>query len=278
MKYVNIAACASLALGMAGCDRPEAPESNTDQAEQAGEEAGLIGADAEPVSVSEAELTYYLENRVRKPLEEVTEEERQQVREELKKLELVASEADEQGIADDPDVAARISLERKSILAQALIQRHLEENPVTEEELRAEYESQLAGSPPKEYKARHILLESKEEAEAVIEQLDEGADFAELATEKSTDPSATNGGDLGWFTPDRMVKPFADALAGMETGTYTKDPVQTQFGWHVILAEEKREATPPTFEAIKEQLRPAIEQRRVEELVEGLQEDPVQNQ
>lgn len=271
MKHTHLAAAAAVALAflVAGCDRSQAPDSDPVTAEPNGD-ASAVENNAGGSTSSETEFAYYLENRVRKPLEQVTEEERQQIRDELTKLELVANEAEKRGIADDADVAARLSLERKSILAQALIRRHLEENPVTEEELRVAYDTQLAASPREEYKARHILLESKEEAEQVIEQLNEDADFAELATEKSTDSSAPNGGDLGWFTVDRMVKPFSDAVAGMELGTYTKEPVQSEFGWHVILVEEKRPATPPTFEEIKEQLRPAAEQRRVEELVEKL--------
>ncbi|MGH8495800.1 MAG: peptidylprolyl isomerase [Gammaproteobacteria bacterium] len=276
MKHGHFAGSAALALaiGIAACDQPQGPESpqapDAQGAEQASPSVAQLAGGAE--NVNEAELEYYLENRLAKPAEQATEEERQQVRDELQQLDLVATEAEKRGIADEADIAAQVSLQRKSILAQTLITRHLAENPVTEEELRAEYDSQVAGSPKEEYKARHILLESKEDAEDVITQLDQGADFAELATEKSTGPSAPKGGDLGWFTADRMVKPFADAVAAMEPGSYTKEPVQTEFGWHVILAEAKRPTTPPVFESVKEQLRPAVEQRRVEELVQELKD------
>lgn len=268
MRYARLAICLLplTVFAIAGCDRkpPASPAAEKPQPAVESAQANLGGPSGE------AEFNYYLKTRLQKPVEQATDQEREQVRDELEKLDLVAKEAERLGIANDPEITARTALDRKSVLAQALIRRHLAENPITDEELRAEYESQVAQSPKNEYKARHILLESEEAAREVIKQLNEGADFAELSKEESTGPSAPTGGDLGWFTPDRMVKPFADAVAALEPGTYTKDPVQTQFGWHVILAEEQRPATAPPFEEIKEQLRPAVEQKRVERLVNGL--------
>ena len=262
MNVINHAGAmlAVIALAITGCEQGDDPSLEQDT------EVTPTGT----ADVSENEFNYYLENRIRKPTDQVTEEERNLVREELQKLELVAREAERRGIAKDPSVAARLSLDRKSVLAQNLIQKHLAENPITEEELHAAYEAHVAQAPKNEYKARHILLETEEAARETIEKLNEGADFAELAEGSSSGPSAPTGGDLGWFTPDRMVKPFADAVAEMEPGTYTKEPVQTQFGWHVILLEEKRPATPPTFEEMQAQLRPMVEQERVEKLVKEL--------
>jgi peptidyl-prolyl cis-trans isomerase C len=104
-------------------------------------------------------------------------------------------------------------------------------------------------------RARHILVRTQEEAEAIIEQLDAGADFAELAVEKSTDPGKGDGGDLGYFGPGQMVEPFEEAAFALEVGAYTKEPVQTQFGWHVIKVEDRRAQQPPAFEDVKEQIR-----------------------
>ena len=101
--------------------------------------------------------------------------------------------------------------------------------------------------PPKEFKARHILVETQSEANSIVAELEGGANFAELAKTKSTGPSGPNGGDLGWFSPNQMVQPFSQAVAALEDGAFSKTPVQTQFGWHVILREDSREATPPTF-------------------------------
>ena len=105
-----------------------------------------------------------------------------------------------------------------------------------------------------EYKARHILVKTEDEAKNVIAQLDKGADFAKLAKEKSIGPSGKEGGDLGWFSPDNMVKPFADAAAALKVGTYSKTPVHTQFGWHVIKLEDTRPVSPPSFDELKNQL------------------------
>jgi peptidyl-prolyl cis-trans isomerase C len=112
-----------------------------------------------------------------------------------------------------------------------------------------------------QYKARHILVASEDEAKAIIQQLSSSkTDFAELAKEKSTGPSGPQGGDLGWFSSDSMVKPFSDAVMALENGKITETPVQTQFGWHVILREESKPNTPPPFAEVTERLRPRLEQ------------------
>ena len=120
------------------------------------------------------------------------------------------------------------------------------------------------GSAGKEYNARHVLVETREEAVVVIESLDNGADFSEVAMEKSTGPSGKTGGKLGWFAPGQMVKPFSDATAALETGTYTKEPVETQFGWHVIMLDEVRDITPPPFDDVKERLKMLLANQKLQ--------------
>ena len=122
---------------------------------------------------------------------------------------------------------------------------------ITDEEIRARYDKQMADTPPvNEVKARHILVKTKEEAEAIIKQLDGGAEFEKLANEHTTDPSGkTSGGDLGYFAPGQMVPEFEKAAFALEVGDYTKEPVQSQFGWHVIKVEDKRAQQPPAFDA-----------------------------
>jgi peptidyl-prolyl cis-trans isomerase C len=132
------------------------------------------------------------------------------------------------------------------------------------------YAEQLEGSSPMEFKARHILVESQGEANDLIAQLDDGADFAELAKEKSTGPSGPSGGDLGWFPPDRMVPSFSAAVQGLDNGAYTKEPVQTQFGWHVILREDSRESVPPPFESVRDALKQQVEGQKLQEYIESL--------
>ena len=120
------------------------------------------------------------------------------------------------------------------------------------------------------YKAQHILLEDLEDAEEVLSFIQHGQSFEELAKEKSTGPSGPNGGDLGWFSPTQMVAPFAQAVEAMEDGQFSSEPIQTQFGWHVILREESRASTPPTFEASRENVRAAVQQRKFQERLEEM--------
>ena len=144
-------------------------------------------------------------------------------------------------------------------------------NPVTDAEIKAEYDSKVAGENGTEYKARHILVKTEAEAKKLIAELDKGADFAKLANKHSLDAKESqNGGDLGWFVAGQMVAPFSEAVAKLEKGKYTKTPVQTQFGWHVILREDSRAQTPPSLESVKEQLMPYLQRKKVQTMVETL--------
>ena len=130
---------------------------------------------------------------------------------------------------------------------------------VTDDEVKARYDKEVAGLPKQEeVHARHILVKTEDEAKDVIKQLDAGKDFAELAKEKSTDPNKADGGDLGYFTKGRMVKEFEEAAFALDKGTYTKTPVKTDFGYHVILVEDKRDAAPPAFDQVKDQVRQLV--------------------
>ncbi|MEM1047618.1 MAG: peptidylprolyl isomerase [Pseudomonadota bacterium] len=144
---------------------------------------------------------------------------------------------------------------------------------VTEEDIKARYDKDLEGyEGPAETRASHILVKTEEEAVAVIAELDKGSDFAELAKEKSTGPSGPNGGDLGFFTKERMVKPFADAAFAMEPGTYSKVPVQTQFGWHVIKVEERRTQPKPALAEVEEGIRGSLVRERFAETLKTLKD------
>ncbi|MDA0339166.1 MAG: peptidylprolyl isomerase [Proteobacteria bacterium] len=132
------------------------------------------------------------------------------------------------------------------------------EAALTDERLKAAYDEVVAGftSAP-EVQARHILFETEEEAVAVIKELNEGGIFNDIAREKSIGPSAPSGGDLGYFSEDQMVKPFSDAAFSLEVGTYTKEAVKSQFGWHVILVEDSRESSPPSYDDMLQKIRQA---------------------
>lgn len=219
-------------------------------------------------SISAEVLEVYSNGRYRKGVAELTDEERTAGLDEVKDIFLLASLAKTQKLDKKPEVVAQLALQSKSVLAQAVIGAFMEANPVSDDELLAEYKNLSANTSAQQFKARHILVETEDEANALIKKLDSKADFAELAKESSTGPSGPQGGDLGWFSPESMVQPFSEAVALLEDGAYTKAPVQTQFGWHVILREETRSNPPPPFDDVKEQIRPAVEQRKFQEYLD----------
>jgi peptidyl-prolyl cis-trans isomerase C len=209
-------------------------------------------------------------NTIQKTAEEMTPDERAAVLEQLVDLYLTAADGERQGLQQERSVAAELELQRLRYLATAAIERHLEVNPPREAELRELYEARIENLSGTEYKARHILVETEEEAAELIEQLDRGADFAELAQEFSTGPTGPNGGDLGWFAPDRMVEPFSEAVQALEVGGYTAAPVETRFGWHVIFLEDTRDQQPPGIESMRVELTSAAQRQRVESYLDSL--------
>jgi peptidyl-prolyl cis-trans isomerase C len=190
-----------------------------------------------------------------KPSSDLSPENRTKVIENLVRMQLFSEQAEKDGVAKDAITAARLELARLQVLQQTLAAKYLKDREPTEQELRAEYETQVASSSQTEFQARHILVPSETVALKIIKELKAGGNFAAIAREQSIDKeSGKAGGDLGWFSPSRMVKPFSDALLTMKKGQVTETPVQTQFGWHVIQLLNSRERLPPAYDAVKEQL------------------------
>jgi len=199
-----------------------------------------------------------------------TDEQKAQMLDQLINMTLAAQAASKEGLEKDPKVAARLELLRTQILAEAASEKYVKAHPISDSELQAEYDAQVAGMP-KEYKARHILVEKKETAESIIRELQAGGDFSKLATAESKDPgSAKNGGDLGWFSAQTMVKPFADAVAALEKGKYTETPVQSEFGFHVILLDDVRSAEAPAFDQVKPQVEMFVQRKKLQEYLDSL--------
>jgi len=162
--------------------------------------------------------------------------------------------------------------QREVTLSDAMIKQFLDKNPISDADIQAEYDSQI-GAMPREYKASHILVKTKDEADALLAKLKAGADFADLAKKNSTDPgSAKNGGDLGWFAPSSMVKEFGEAVAKLEKGKMTETPVQTQYGFHIIKLEDTRTPTPPalTENGVKTQIENIVKQKKIENYLTDL--------
>lgn len=185
---------------------------------------------------------------------------------------ILSNSAEGQALAQQPDLAAAIDVSRARLITQALIENTLENSPVTDDEINAVYDEQYAGKTKQEFKARHILVKTEDEAKALIKQLDGGADFAQLAKENSTGPSSSAGGDLGWFEKDMMVKPFADAVASMSNGTHSSSPVKTQFGWHIILREDAKDLGAVAVAQVKDDIISSIRTQKLRALINNLRE------
>jgi len=201
--------------------------------------------------------------------EPLTDEQKSQMVDQLINMTLAAQAAEKDGLQKDPAVAARIDLLRTQILAEAASEKYMKSHPVSETEMKAEYDAQVA-SMPKEYKARHILVDKQETAESIIRDLQAGGDFSKLAKDESKDSSAQSGGDLGWFSPQTMVKPFADAVTALEKGKYTTTPVQSEFGYHVIILDDVRNPDAPKFEDVKPQVEMFVQRKKLQEYLDGL--------
>ena len=202
---------------------------------------------------------FYAKGVANKPAGELTPEQRDQVLDNLVRARVIAEQAEKDGTAKETNTAALLELQRLNVLQQAVSEKYLKDRKATDQELRAEYETQVAALPKTEYHARHILVATEQFAGKIVQELEKGAKFEDVAKRESMD-SKENGGDLGWFTPDRMVKPFADAVVALKPGEFTHAPVQTQYGWHIIKLEETRDMAPPAFDQVKQ---------RVEQMVQG---------
>lgn len=213
---------------------------------------------------------FYVKSVTGKASSELTPEQRNQALDNLTRAHVIAAQAHKEGLATQTDTAALIELQRLNILQQALSEKYLKDKQPTEKELRAEYETQVAAMPRQEYRARHILVATEQFADKLVRELKRGAKFEDVARRESMDGSKENGGDLGWFTPDRMVKPFADAVVALKPGEFTQTPIQTPYGWHIIRLEETRELEPPTYDSVKQRLEQVILARKFRDYVDGL--------
>ncbi|MCX7217183.1 MAG: peptidylprolyl isomerase [Burkholderiales bacterium] len=190
---------------------------------------------------------------------------RSMIKDELINREILAQEADRQGVSARPEIKNQVDLARQSIVIRALAQEFIAKNPVKDDEMKAEYDKLKSQSQGKEYRARHILVEKEDEAKAIITKLKGGGKFEELAAQSKDTGSAAQGGDLGWAPADAFVKPFSDAMIALKAGEYTQAPVQTQFGFHVIKLEESRDAQLPSFDEVKPQIAESLQQRKLQQ-------------
>jgi peptidyl-prolyl cis-trans isomerase C len=199
------------------------------------------------------------------------EQTRSLVREELVNREIIAQEAVRAGIAKVPEVQTQLELTRQEVIVGAYVRDWVRKHPITETDIEKEYDKIKKEAPPNEYKARHILVDSEDQAKDLIGQLKKGAKFDELASKNSKDTGTKDrGGDLDWNMPGVFDKQFSDAMVKLEKGKFTETPVQTRFGYHVIQLDDVRAVKVPSLAELKPRIQQQLGQQKVENLVRGL--------
>lgn len=250
MKVLTILVTGAV-LALAACARQESPKPVA--AETAPASPPVVTVNGKPLSQKLFET--YAEHLARRPFAELSPEDREQIRENLVRIELFAQDAEKTGLVREPDVAAALEIARLQVIQQAMARKVANAGTPTDAELRAEYDNLLATMPMIEYHARHIVVSGEDVALKIIDRLKAGQDFATLAKQLSTfKQTARNGGDLGWFPPNALDDELAQAIGLLKKGEIAPRPVQTRMGWHVIQLLGTRDRTPPAFDAIKEQL------------------------
>jgi peptidyl-prolyl cis-trans isomerase C len=244
-----LAASTALLVILSGCDGP----------------GNAVATAAE----TNAEFEAFVKATTRKSAAELTGDNLQEAIDTYIGMRVAAEAGIKAGVDKDPEVRGQMALSRDNVLSESLLQRYLTEHPITDADIQAEYDNQVATTPP-EYSARHILVDDKALAEAIIQKLQAGGDFAALAKEYSKDGSAQNGGDLGWFNAQQMVPPFADAVAKLEKGKFSQTPVETQFGWHVIQLDDMRAASLPPLDQVKDRVKQLIQRKMIAAHLEEL--------
>lgn len=187
-------------------------------------------------------------------------------------MQLLKEEAQKKKLDKTSAFKERMNFIQLTILSQVAMIDYLDNNPISEERLKEEYNARIGDMKITEIKASHILLKDKKTADDVIKKLNKGGNFAGLAKKHSTGPSGPKGGELGWFRAQQMVPEFSEALLTLKNGDYTKQPVKTQFGWHIILRSGERDGVPPSFESVKPKIAATLEQAHIQKHINMLRE------
>jgi peptidyl-prolyl cis-trans isomerase C len=199
-----------------------------------------------------------------------SEELRASILDRLIEMEVLAQEAGKKGLGKNPELQAQLEIQKLQALANAFVQDYAKKHPVSDAVAKAEYDKLRSESGEKDYKARHILLETEAEAKGIIAKLKNGEKFEELAKASKDTGTKDNGGELDWSTANGYVKPFSDAMVKLEKGQYTDMPVQSQFGWHVISLDDTRPAKYPEFDEVKAELKQSLQQPELQKMVKAL--------
>ena len=267
--WALLSAVAAAALVMTACDKgqPTAAPAPKADAKPAPVPVATVGGNA----ISHDEYEFFVKSLTHgKTADTLNADQKAQVLDMLIDTQVAADQGLKDGVDKDPEVAAAMEVTRLSILKDAEQRKYLADKQPSDEDLHAEYDSAVAGLDKTEYHALHILVKDKDLADQLTKKLKAGGKFEDLAKANSIDPgSKVKGGDLGWFAAGRMVKPFADALKSLKKGETTAEPVQTQFGWHIIRLVETRDAPPPPFDQVKEQVKNRVLEKKWQAYLDG---------
>ncbi|BBA37223.1 peptidyl-prolyl cis-trans isomerase family protein [Methylocaldum marinum] len=269
MKRYSLVAAIASAMIFAGCNNigTDGQKGATSTAEAPTAENSVAVVNGRPISRAAVDILS-AELVQRRGDNGISED---KIIDELIKRELLRQEAVAQQLTKDPKNAARVENADRMVLSQMAAEHFTNTAAITDEDLKQEYDQRVGSMKLTEYKARHILVDSEDAAKDVIKRLKKGEKFADIAKKVSKDPgSKGNGGDLGWFNPQQMVPPFANAVIALKNGELSETPVQTQFGWHVIQRDDSRDQPPPPFDAVKDQLRSMMQTQRLQQHIADL--------
>ncbi|HVJ12327.1 MAG TPA: peptidylprolyl isomerase [Burkholderiales bacterium] len=270
LRMLVIAALAIPALALAQ-DKPPLPEKKAAKPAAkapAAKPAAIATVNGVPVPQERMDLLMQQQQQRGAP---DNEQMRNMVKDELVNREVIAQEAQKSGITRSREVQAQLDMARQEIIVSAYLREYARKNPISDADVQKEYERARAQHGDKEYRARHILVETEDQAKTLIADLKKGAKFDDLASKNSKDTgSATRGGDLDWNVPGTYDKQFADALTKLEKGKYTDAPVKTRFGFHIIQLDDVRPAKFATLAEVKPRIQQMLVQTKIEELVRGL--------
>ena len=268
MRSLHRIVVVAFAFGAAACSQNGASTSNGGAAALGPTSVAVVNGQLVPESV----LRVYALATEGKSLEDLAPEDRERLLDDLIGVELLSQQAEKDGLTGSRTVAAQIELQRLQLVARAQATSYLEKNPATEAEIQQIYDEALPRLSGEQYKTRHILVETEAEAASVIAQLRGGQDFVALAQQRADGPTGPNGGALDWLSTDSMPPAFAEAVRAMTVGSYSTEPVQTEYGFHVILLEQTRKQEPPALADLRSELVGAVERKRIEEYLKSLRD------
>lgn len=238
-----------------------------------GPQLNTVIAEVNGSKLTVADFQAYIRMRMQnaKQKESLSPAQRQKIFGEYLNRELLYQEALKKGLDRNELINAEIQNQRRNIIVSFAL-RQLMQAPIKESEIRAVYDKEMA-KPSKEYKTRHILVKTEDEARKIIKELEKGKNFIQLAQQHSIDASAKKGGELGWFSAQQMVEPYTKATQSLTNGSYTHTPVHTRFGWHVIRLDGTREVPPPAYEDVRNEIIARINTQRISNYIAELRKN-----